>query len=262
MYQIMQGNCLELMKDIPDASVDMVLCDLPYGTTQNKWDSVLPFEVLWAEYRRIGKPNCAYVLTATQPFSSMVVTSNTRMFKYEWVWHKSRVTGVLNAKHQPLRQHEVVLVFCAGKTTYNAQGVVACDKRAGTGRASGKVASSANYGAITPTEDGSYQQNQTGWPRSVLQIPSEGATVHPTQKPVALMEYLVRTYTNEGDVVLDNTMGSGTTGVACANTGRWFIGMELDPTYFDIARGRISSALGTHAPGQTLQAEQVVDDLV
>lgn len=165
------------------------------------------------------------------------------MFKYEWVWRKSRVTGVLNAKRQPLRCHESVLVFCEGVPPYNAQGVVDCDKRAGTGRARGKVASSSNYGAITPTEDGSYHQTQTNWPRSVLDIPSVGGTVHPTQKPVALMEYMVKTYTNPGDVVLDNTMGSGTTGIACMNTGRGFIGIELDEGYFQIAKSRIEAAM-------------------
>lgn len=243
MMKLINDECLTAMANLPDGCVDMVMCDLPYGTTQNKWDAVIPFDALWREYWRLLKPAGAVVLTATQPFSSALVMSQTRFFKYEWVWKKSRVTGVLNAKHQPLRQHEVVLVFCREKTIYNAQGVQKCDKRAGTGRASGKVASSANYGAITPTEDGSYQQTQTGWPRSVLEIPSEGATVHPTQKPVALMEYLIRTYTNEGDTVLDNTMGSGTTGVACMNAGRNFIGIERDADYFAIAQKRIMDAM-------------------
>ena len=240
--KLMHGDCLEIMAQIPDDSVDMVLCDLPYGTTQNKWDSVIPLEAVWAAYRRLLTPGGAVVLTATQPFSSALVMSNPDHFKYEWVWRKSRVTGVLNAKHQPLRQHEVVLVFCDRKTTYNAQGVIACDKRAATGCSKGKTASSANYGTITPTEDGSYQQTQTNWPRSVLEISSEGATVHPTQKPVALMEYLIRTYTNEGETVLDNCMGSGTTGVACVNTGRNFIGIEQDDKYFAIAKQRIEES--------------------
>ena len=241
MIQLYQGDCLEVMRTLPDGCVDMVLCDLPYGTTQNKWDSVIPLGQLWNEYRRLCKG--VMVFTATQPFSSVLVASNLPLFKYEWVWRKSRVTGVLNAKRQPLRCHEVVLIFCDGSPSYNAQGVVNCDKRAGTGRAKGKVASSSNYGAITPTEDGSYQQTQTNWPRSVLDIPSVGGTVHPTQKPVALMEYMIRTYTNEGDVVLDNTMGSGTTGVACMNTGRRFIGIERDEGYFKIAQDRINAAM-------------------
>lgn len=231
-----QGDCLEILPTIADGSVDMVLCDLPYGTTQNKWDSIIPLDKLWAEYRRICRG--AIVLTATQPFSSVVVASNLRDFKYEWIWHKSRVTGVLNAKKQPLRQHESVLVFSTKSPPYNPQGLIECDKMASTGVS--KVGSSANYGKITQTYDGKYKQTQTGYPRSVLQIASGGSTVHPTQKPVALMEYLIRTYTNEGETVLDNTMGSGTTGVACRNTGRNFIGIERDPDYFAIAEKRIN----------------------
>ena len=242
MLKLLKGDCLDLMRDLPDASVDMVLCDLPYGTTQNKWDTVIPFDLLWRQYRRVCRG--AVVLTATQPFSSALVMSNPGLFKYEWVWRKSRVTGVLNAKHQPLRSHEVVLVFAEGRTVYNAQGLQECDRRKGTGGSKSKTKGSSNYGAITQTADGSYRQTQTGWPRSVLDIPSEGATVHPTQKPVALMEYLVRTYTNEGDTVLDNCMGSGTTGVACVRSGREFIGMELNAEYFGIASRRIYDAAG------------------
>ena len=239
-FSLHLGDCLEVMQYIPDKSVDLVLCDLPYGTTQNKWDSVLPLADLWSEYRRIAKPSAAIVLTAAQPFTSALVMSNTGAFKYQWVWNKSKVTGVLNAKKQPLRNHEDVLVFYQQQPTYNPQGLEACSKRADTGVSKGK--SSGNYGKITETADGTYEQTATGYPRSVLEIASEGKTVHPTQKPVALMEYLVKTYTNEGDTVLDNTMGSGTTGVAAANTGRKFIGIERDPAYFEIARQRIYSA--------------------
>ena len=181
----MHGDCLELMARIPDGSVDMVLCDLPYGTTQNKWDSVIPFEPLWAHYKRICKG--AIVLTAAQPFTSSVVMSNPSEFKYAWVWNKSKVTGVLNAKKQPLRNHEDVLVFYQQQPAYNPQGVVACDKLLVD---KGK---SENYGAKRAEP---YRQTQTGYPRSVLEIASEGKTVHPTQKPVALMEYLISTYTN------------------------------------------------------------------
>lgn len=226
------------MKQLPDASVNMILCDLPYGTTRNKWDSVLPLDALWAEYHRICTG--AIVLTATQPFSSLLVASNMRRFKYEWVWRKTKVTGVLNAKIQPLRQHEVVLVFSTKSPPYFPQGLAPCRKRASTGISNGR--SSSNYGKITETTDGTYEQTNTGYPRSVLEIPSEGKAVHPTQKPVALMEYLIRTYTNEGETVLDNCMGSGTTGVACANTGRRFIGMEMDAGYFEIAKKRIEDA--------------------
>lgn len=237
---LMNADCLDAMWLIPDGSVDLILCDLPYGTTQNKWDSVIPFEPLWAHYWRVLKPNGAVVLTAAQPFTSVLVTSQLNDFKYQWVWEKSKVTGVLNAKKQLLRNHEDVLVFYRQQPTYNPQGVEACSIRANTGRSSsGK--SSGNYGTITPTEDGTYEQTQTGYPRSVLKIASEGKTVHPTQKPVALMEYLIRTYTNDGETVLDNCMGSGTTGVACKNTGRKFIGIERDPEYFRIAQERINA---------------------
>ena len=233
---LLWGDCLEEMKAIPDGSVDMVLCDLPYGTTQNKWDAVIPFDLLWAEYRRICRKGAAIVLTAAQPFSSVLVASNLKDFKYEWVWVKSKITGVLNAKKMPVRKHEQVLVFSTAPTIYNAQGLIACNVTR-----TDKVAhSSENYGRRGGVE---YTQEWTNWPRDVLEIPSEGSTVHPTQKPVALMEYLIRTYTNEGDTVLDNTMGSGTTGVAAINTGRRFIGIERDPDYFTIAAERIYGAM-------------------
>lgn len=229
--KLMRGDCLERMKEIPDGSVDMILCDLPYGTTQNKWDSVIPFDVLWLEYRRICKG--AVVLTAAQPFSSALVMSNPECFKYEWVWVKSKITGVLNAKRMPVRKHEQILVFSDRPTVYNAQGLIA------KGTVTKQGGNSENYGNRSAAQ---YVQEWTNWPRDVLEIPSEGKTVHPTQKPVALMEYLIRTYTNEGDVVLDNCMGSGTTGVACKNLNRNFIGIGLDPDYFAIAEKRIQEA--------------------
>ena len=250
MTDLRQGDCLEIMPTIASGSVDMVLCDLPYGTTQNKWDSIIPLDLLWAEYRRICRG--AIILTATQPFSSVVVASNLRDFRYEWIWQKSRVTGVLNAKRQPLRQHEAVLVFSTKSPPYFPQGLVDCDRMASTGVSSEK--SSDNYGKITQTADGKYKQTQTGYPRSILSIASEGKTVHPTQKPVALFEYLIRTYTNEGDTVLDNTMGSGTTGVACRNTGRKFIGIERDEAYFAIAQARILDRVPVAAPAQPVAA--------
>lgn len=233
MYDIHLGDCLQLMQDLPSQSVDMIMCDLPYGTTQNPWDAVIPFEALWAEYMRVTKSNAAIVLTSAQPFTSALVMSMPKLFKYQWVWNKSKVTGVLNAKKQPLRNHEDVLVFYRTQPAYNAQGLA----RKGTLTKQG--GNSDNYGA-RPTD--AYVQEWTNWPRSVLEIPSEGKTVHPTQKPVALMEYLIRTYTNEGELVLDNCMGSGTTGVAAINTGRRFIGMEQNPEYFAIAENRIQTA--------------------
>lgn len=229
----MRGDCLELMKGIPDGSVDLILCDLPYGTTQNKWDSVIPLDLLWGQYKRIISPVGAIVLHAAQPFSSVLTCSNLEQFKYQWTWVKTKITGVLNAKKMPVRKHEQILVFSAGKTTYNAQGLIA------KGTSTKQGGSSSNYGDRNASE---YLQEWTNWPRDVIEIASQGKTVHPTQKPVPLAEYLIRTYTNEGDLVLDNCMGSGTTGVACANTGRKFIGMEMDSKYFEIAEKRISEA--------------------
>lgn len=227
------GDCLDVMATLPSASVDLILCDLPYGTTACSWDAVIPFEPLWAQYRRVAKRNAAIVLTAGQPFTAKLISSNYEMFKYCWIWEKSRVTGVLNAKHQPLRNYEDVCVFSTGKTFYRPQGVMSCDKVLTD---KGK---SENYGAKTGN---SYRQTQTGYPRQVVKIPSEGATVHPTQKPVALMEYLIRTYTRDGETVLDNCMGSGTTGVACARLGRSFVGIERESRYFEIACRRIEDA--------------------
>lgn len=237
-FELYRGDCLDIMSDIPAQSIDLILCDLPYGTTQNKWDSVIPFDALWTHYNRICKG--AIVLTSAQPFTSVLIVSNLRQFKYQWVWNKSKVTGVLNAKKQPLRNHEDVCVFYSKQPTYNPQGLRDCFVHASTGVSS--RGSSANYGVIKQTESGKYTQENTGYPRSVLTIASEGKTVHPTQKPVALMEYLIRTYTNEGGTVLDNCMGSGTTGVACANTGRNFIGIEREKEYYHIARKRIAEA--------------------
>ncbi len=223
------GDCLELMAQIPDGSVDMVLCDLPYGTTQNKWDSVIPFEPLWAQYKRICKG--AIVLTAAQPFTSALVMSAKNAFKYEWVWRKAKPVGHLNAKKMPMAAHESILVFCHGLTPYNPQGLVE----------SGSIVSrtnNGNYGECSKTT----VRTHTGYPRTVLDFAHDNRTIHPTQKPVALMEYLIRTYTNEGDTVLDNCMGSGTTGVACVNTRRNFIGIEKDDKYFAIAQARIEAA--------------------
>ena len=243
------GDCLDLMKRIPDGSVDMVLCDLPYGTTQNKWDTPLPLDRLWAEYKRVCKG--AMVFTAAQPFTSALVMSNVREFKYDWTWRKiGKATGHLNAKKQPMRDKEDVLVFWHGKQgSYNPQmGQGAPFKnKAGKDHAAA-TSMSGSYGTYT-----NFRNDNDGarYPRQVLEMHRvERDTLHPTQKPVALMEYLIRTYTNSGDTVLDNCMGSGTTGVACVQTGRKFIGMELDPTYFAAAKARIENTrLQTGEPG-------------
>ena len=232
-FNLMQGDCLELMKSIPDASVDMILCDLPYGTTQNKWDSVIPFEALWAAYLRICKG--AVVLTAAQPFTSALVMSNPPLFKYDWVWQKEKGTGHLNAKKMPMRDKEDVLVFYAKQPTYNPQ-FAEGEPYSGSARV-GKRSQTSNYGKYEAVREDSDGKR---YPKQVLRFGSVGrGGIHPTQKPVALMEYLIRTYTNEGMTVLDNCAGSFTTGIACLNTGRRFIGIEKDPEYFRIGSERM-----------------------
>lgn len=236
-YVLYKGDCLEEMKKIPDGSVDMILCDLPYGTTACAWDTVIPFEPLWVQYRRIAKRNAAIVLTASQPFTSALVMSNPKCFRHEWVWNKKRGGNFFAVKREPLRIHESVLVFSARTPPYNPQFT--------TGKPY-KI-SRRNEGA----QGGAYgTQKRTGMinegirhPITIIEYGSSNASkVHPTQKPIALMEYMIRTYTQEGETVLDNCMGSGTTGVACANTGRKFIGIERDDKYFEIASKRISDA--------------------
>lgn len=231
--QLFEGDCLEIMKTLEAGSVDMVLCDLPYGTTQNKWDSIIPLEPLWVEYWRLLKPNGAVVLTAAQPFTSALVMSQPNNFKQDLVWLKNVASDFLNANRRHMAKHESVLVFCRGKETYNPQskpGKPYANKR------NGRDDTGDNYGTIAKRSD--TVNSGTRKPTSQLFFDREVGK-HPTQKPVALMEYLILTYTNEGETVLDNTMGSGTTGVACKNTGREFIGIERDPGYFSIAKKRI-----------------------
>jgi len=232
--EIIQGNCLEVMRGIPDASVDMVLCDLPYGTTRNGWDSIILLDELWTQYERIIKERGAIVLTAQTPFDKVLGASNLGKLRYEWIWEKNRGTGHLNAKKIPMKNHENVLVFYKKLPTYNPQ------MREGKGY-------------IRPSGDGSRNYNEqmkvvtenTGgrYPLTVLKFPIVERTLHPTQKPVELFEYLIRTYTNEGEIILDNCIGSGTTAVAAINTGRNFIGIEQEPGYVDIARRRVDEAL-------------------
>lgn len=236
MINLMQGDCLELMKEIPDGSVDMVLCDLPYGTTQNKWDSVIPFEALWVEYRRVCKG--AIVLTASQPFTSALVMSAPDLFRHEWIWEKDGGSNFLNAKREPMKEHETVLVFGEGGLTFNRQMQERIGSRKGKATTSMTVGQSGCYGDY---KSRSFDVPELRTPRSIQRFNRQRG-LHPTQKPVALMEYLIRTYTNEGMTVLDNCMGSGTTGVACVNTGRKFIGMEMDAGYFEIAQRRIEAA--------------------
>jgi site-specific DNA-methyltransferase (adenine-specific) len=236
---LLLGDCLERMAEIPDGSVDMVMCDLPYGTTACKWDSVIPFAPLWVAYRRVCKPRAAIVLTACQPFTSALVMSNPSMFKYDWCWEKTAASGHLNAKKMPMRAHESVLVFCEGTPLYIPQKTKGHPRKVSTAEHKRNCKATENYGA-----HGLHSYDSTErYPRSIVKFSSDKqkSALHSTQKPVALMEYLIRTYSNEGDTVLDNTMGSGTTGVACINTGRNFIGIERDEKYFAIAKARIEA---------------------
>lgn len=244
LNRIYNEDCLEGMKRIPDKSVDMVLCDLPYGTTQCKWDSIIPFELLWGQYRRVIKPNGAIVLTAMQPFTSALVMSNPKMFKYDWTWKKPRGTGHLNAKRQPMRDKEDVLVFSRGVPTYNPQyGKGEPYSKLKGGRTT-KDSKADCYGSFYNGAE--YRNDNQGirYPKQVIEFGVvERNTLHPTQKPVPLFEYLIKTYTNQGEIVLDNCMGSGTTAIACINTGRNYIGFELDKHYCDIANERIQKAM-------------------
>lgn len=233
--ELYHGDCLELMKSIPDGSVDMVLCDPPYGTTQNKWDSVIPFEPLWEQYRRVIKDNGAIVLFGQEPFSSKLRISNLDMYRYDLIWEKTKAGGFLNARRMPLQAHECISVFYKKLPTYNPQvgeGKPFIKKAVtnGDGKSYGKF---ERIGTISVNEG-------TRFPRSVLKFSNDNhSSLHPTQKPVALLEYLVKTYTQENEIVLDNAMGSGSTGVACINTNRNFIGIEKDDKYFEIAKKRI-----------------------
>jgi DNA modification methylase len=239
--RLIHGECLAEMAKLPAGSIDMVLCDLPYGTTACKWDTVIPFDPLWTQYKRLMKPNGAVVLTACQPFTSALVMSNAAMFRYELIWEKPKPIGFLYAARRPLACHENVLVFADGWTTYNPQKTPGEPFDRGRCRAT-TVEVLKNGSAV---KEHVRKPNVSGdrHPRSVRTFanaefdPDSG--LHPTQKPVALTEYLIKTYTNPGDTVLDNCMGSGTTGVACKNLGRGFIGIERDPAYFQIAQGRI-----------------------
>jgi len=236
--ELIQGDCLEKMKGIPDGSIDMVLTDPPYGTTQNKWDSVVALEPMWKEIKRITKTSSPVVFTACNPFSASLIMSNPKMFKYDWVWQKPKGTGHLNAKRQPMRDKEDILVFYQEQCTYNPQMTEGEPYKDKAGKDHGKNTSmTGSYGEYT-----NFREDNAGfrYPKQVQKFGVvERGTVHPTQKPVPLLEYLIKTYTNEGDTVLDFTMGSGSTGVACKNLNRNFIGIELDAEYFKIAEKRI-----------------------
>jgi site-specific DNA-methyltransferase (adenine-specific) len=271
------GDCLIEMDKILDGSVDLILCDLPYGTTDRKgisdkgdnrvlsWDTIIPLDKLWDQYRRVLKPSGAVVLTADQPFTSQLVLSNLEWFKYEWIWKKKKVTGFLHANARPMKETEDILVFSllgasggsvkANKNmTYNPQGLIEKNvKKKNNAKRLGKFLHQPEHmGAgnklLHETE---YEQKYTNYPSEILEFGLDKGSIHPTQKPVALMEYLIRTYSNEGETVLDNCMGSGTTGVACVNTNRNFIGIEMDAEYYSASCERIRGTVPVEEPAQS-----------
>jgi site-specific DNA-methyltransferase (adenine-specific) len=245
LNRIYQRECIEGMALIPDKSIDMILCDLPYGTTRNKWDSVIDLTELWAQYERLIKDNGAIVLTAQTPFDKVLGASNLKLLKYEWIWQKDQGTGHLNAKKMPLKNHENILVFYKNLPTYNPQ-MVGDDIR--KVRRSGNDSKTTNYGKFVEISESTYQGR---YPVSIQGFSRDKEKHHPTQKPVDLFTYLIRTYTTNGDIVLDNCMGSGTTAIAAAKTGRNFIGFELEPEYVKIANQRLE-ALRDEAAEQKL----------
>ena len=268
--ELHHDDCFVVMENIPDGSVDLILADLPYGTTDRngkkgsrifKWDSVLPLDLLWEHYRRILKPNGTVVLTADQPFTSQLVLSNLEWFKYEWIWKKSRTTGFFTANYRPMKCTEDILVFSEGgaaaaseksgrgNMTYNPQGLIEKRvKKRNSRERLGKLLGNEEFVGKNNKMLGNseYEQKWTNYPKEILTFPIETGTIHPTQKPVTLMEYLIRTYSNEGETVLDNVMGSGTTGVAAVRSGRSFIGIELEEEYFNVAEERITQELASH----------------
>lgn len=232
--KLLHGDCLELMKDVPDKSVDMILCDLPYGTTACKWDVVIPFEPLWEQYERLIKNKGVICLFSKQPFTTELIHGNINDYKYSIIWKKDNHDNPMMAKKRFLNITEDINLFYKNQCTYNPQGIIRVNKVTKQGR--GESLSQQN---ARKTE---YIQEYTNYPKNILEFKRDLPNVHPTQKPVALLEYLIKTYTNEGETVLDNCMGSGSTGVACVNTNRNFIGIELDDEYFEIAKRRISEA--------------------
>ena len=246
---LLNGDCLKMMKEIPDNSIDMVLCDLPYGTSASSWDKKLPMNDLWNEYKRIIKHNRAIVLFSQQPFTSLLITSNIEMWKYNWIWEKDNGTNFMNSHFCPLKITEDICVFGNGATSfvkngenliYNPQfsegkpySIISGNQKSNSAVVRGGKGGRDDVGGYKTESDGKR------YPKNLIKFNRDKDKLHPTQKPVSLCEYLIQTYTNKGDVVLDNCMGSGTTGIACLNTNRKFIGMELDNTYFEVAKKRI-----------------------
>jgi len=242
MVRLYQDDCLKILPTLENNSVDLLLVDLPYGTTACKWDSIIPLDQLWEQYNRICKQNAAMVFTAAQPFTTILAASNISNFKYEWIWEKPQGTNPMNAKVMPLKSHENILVFYRKKPTYNPQMWYSTPY-------SGFSSETSKIGEVYGQAKSKHRDNPEGsrYPKTVLKFKQEKG-LHPTQKPVELMEYLIKTYSNEGDTVLDNTMGSGTTGVACVKTNRNFIGIESDREYYTLAEQRIQSTVPVQKP--------------
>lgn len=251
--ELLHGDCLELLKDIPDGSVDMILCDLPYGTTGSKWDAVIDVKELWLEYRRVISNKGVIVLFGTEPFATLMRHEAIDLYKYDWIWRKTTVTGFAHARNMPLRDFENIMIFSNApighksklgdkRMPYNPQGLHSCRQK----DRSHKTSLIMHSGTFANTEESHYVRTQTGFPRMVLDFKknAKDTKYHLNAKPVPLLEYLINTYTAPGQTVLDNCMGGGSTGVACVNTGRQFVGMELDKGFFDIAVNRIAAAQG------------------
>lgn len=239
MITLIQGDCLEELPSIQDRSIDLVLTDIPYQKTQNSWDSIIPLDRMWAEIKRVAKPNAAIVLFCAQPFTSVLITSNLKHFKYCWQWDKINPTGHLNAKRRPMKKLEDIAVFCYGKVPYNPQGLVWNPR---TKTRNENTEGSNNYGEHNSTYTATWQ----GYPTERLEFKNENG-LHPTQKPVALLEYLIQTYTDPEDVVLDFTAGSFSTAIAAINTSRSFIGIELDDNYFETGENRVNKHIKENA---------------
>lgn len=240
---LLQGDCLELMQELPESSINLILCDLPYGATKCSWDVTIPFDSLWQQYRRVCKENAAILLFGQEPFSSLLRTSNLHDYKYDWYWEKERLTNIAQVKKRPGKTVETISVFYQKQPIYNPQMSTHTGPRRTNKVKNGKLGKLVDQQGKPVRE---YQDTGLRYPTQVLKFQRDclKSNLHPTQKPVALLEYLIRTYTNEGDIVLDNCMGSGSTGVACVNTGRNFIGMELDAYWFGIAGERIREQEG------------------
>ena len=250
--ELYNGDCLDVMKRLPDGIVDLVVCDLPYGTTAHGWDAVIPFEPLWEQYWRVAKDNAVFVLFATQPFTTTLIGSNIEQYRYSWVWKKDGCNGFLNANYAPLKITEDICVFSRAtvgslsknKIRYNPQGVVLVNERMRNNpNSSYRKSQGYTSGGNKLNSDSEYCRKYSNYPNNILEFARDKDVVHPTQKPVALLKYLIRTYSNEGEIILDNTMGSGSTGVACVKCNRNFIGIELDKKYFDIANKRINESV-------------------